>query len=153
MTKIISIDHEGPVIRTHMLFIQISLAAIKYTDSRFYREHHLSMIKYLALKILVLIGGTMTHTELARWTNTKKHNITALVDRMMEERYVTTERSSKDKRVVEITLTDKGRETYEKSTPSAGNIIKQLTRGIGERDIQNFEKVLKIIKSNIERLA
>jgi len=152
MPKIVSINHTDPVIRTHMLFIQVSLAAMKYADSRFYREHHLSMIKYIALKVLLLNGGTMKHSELARWTNTKKHNITTLVDRMKEEKFVTTQRSTKDKRVIEITLTDKGRETYEKSSPDARDIVKELMHGVNERDIRNFEKILLKVKTNIEKV-
>jgi DNA-binding MarR family transcriptional regulator len=152
MPKIVSIDHPDPVIRTHMLFVQVALAAIKYADSQFYRQHHLSMIKYIALKVLELNGGTMKHSELARWTNTKKHNITTLVHRMKEEKFVTTQRSTKDKRVVEITLTDKGRNTYEQTNPDARNIIKELMHGIGERDISNFEKVLLKVKTNIEKV-
>lgn len=151
MPNIVSIDYADPVVRAHMLFVQIALAAIKHADSKFYREHQLSMIKYLALKILVLNGGTLKHSELARWTNTKKHNITTLVDRMKEDKFVTTERSHKDKRVIDITITDKGRETYEKANPAARNIIKELMQGISERDIHNFEKVLMKIKKNIEK--
>jgi DNA-binding MarR family transcriptional regulator len=152
MPKIVSIHHPNPVIRTHMLFIQVALAAIKYSDSRFYHEHHLSMIKYIALKVLELNGGTMKHSELARWTNTKKHNITTLVDRMKEEQFVTTERSTKDKRVIEITLTDKGRKTYQESKPSEQSIIKELMKGMSEWDIRNFEKILLGIKTNIEKV-
>lgn len=151
MPKIVSIDHPDPVIRTHMLFVQVALAAVKYADSKFYRKHHLSMIKYIALKVLDLNGGTMKHSELARWTNTKKHNITTLVDRMKDEKFVTTERSSRDKRVIEITLTDLGRKVYAKSSPDARDIIKELMQGLGEREISTFEKALLKIKANIEK--
>ena len=110
MVKIVTVSHENDVIRTFMLFTQLAGATIKYIDSKFYRDLRISLIKYMALKVLVINGGIMKHSELALWTNTKKHNITALVDRMKEDQLVTTVRGVTDKRVNNIVLTDRGRE-------------------------------------------
>jgi DNA-binding MarR family transcriptional regulator len=151
MDKMVTLNHEDIVIRTFMLFLQLSLATTKYVDSRFYRAQHLSMIKYTALKFLVINGGIMKHSELAKWTYTKKHNITTLVERMKEEQLVTTERNKKDKRVIEIIITDKGRQTYKQATPVARSIVQELMQDVNSSDVRKFEKLLSAIKVNIER--
>jgi DNA-binding MarR family transcriptional regulator len=109
------------------------------------------MIKYTALKFLVINGGIMKHSELARWTYTKKHNITTLVERMKEEKLITTERNKKDKRIVEIIITDKGRQTYKQVSPVARSIVQEMMRDMATSDVRNFEKLLNTIKTNIER--
>jgi DNA-binding MarR family transcriptional regulator len=151
MDKMVTLNHEDLVIRTFMLFLQLAIATTKYVDSRFYRAQKSSMIKYSALKFLVINGGIMKHSELARWTYTKKHNITTLVERMKEEKLVTTERNKKDKRIIEIRITDKGRETYKHATPVARSIVQELMRDMDTSDVRKFEKLLNSMKTNIER--
>jgi DNA-binding MarR family transcriptional regulator len=151
MEKMVPIEHKNPIVRAFMLFTQQAGAVVKYMDSRFYRSHRLSMIKYVALRVLVNGGGKMKHSELARWTNTKKHNITTLVERMKAEKLVATERSRKDRRVINIVLTDKGRKTYKKANIEARKIVQELMQGFNEGDIREFERLLLIIKENIER--
>jgi DNA-binding MarR family transcriptional regulator len=149
--EIVSISSEYSIIKTFMLFTQLAGVTIKYIDSQFYRTHHLSMIKYITLKVLVVNGGIMKHSELARWTNTKKHNITTLIERMKRQRLVTTERSEKDRRIINIILTDKGQKVYEKANVEAIKMVQYLMTGIDENDAREFERLLNIIKGNVER--
>jgi len=150
LVTIVTIPHEDPVIRIFMLFTQLAGVTMKYIDSQFYRAHHLSMIKYMTLKILSVNGGIMKHSELARWTNTKKHNITTLIERMKQQRLVTTERSQKDKRIINIIITDKGRKLYEQTNNDANKLVKRLMAGMDESTVLEFEKLLIIIKGNLE---
>jgi len=133
-----------------MLFTQLAGVTMKYIDSQFYRTHHLSMIKYMTLKILSVNSGIMKHSELARWTNTKKHNITTLIERMKQQRLVTTERSQKDKRIINIIITDKGRKLYEQTNNEANRLVKRLMTGMDESTALEFEKLLNVIKGNLE---
>ena len=92
----------------------------------------------------------MKHSELARWTNTKKHNITTLIERMKQQRLVTTERSQKDKRIINIIITDKGRKLYEQTNNEANRLVKRLMTGMDESTALEFEKLLNVIKGNLE---
>ncbi len=150
MSKMIHVNHEDPVQRTFMLFMQIAQAVYKYSDNYFYRKNQVTTATFVALKVLITQGGTMTHTELAKWTNTKRHNITSLVERMTKEQLVTTERSKKDKRYVHISVTNKGRKAFKEASPVAISIMEQLMQGIKENDIREFERLLSIVRANIE---
>ena len=150
MNKIKQVEHEDPTLRAFMLFMQLAQAAYKFADSRFYQNKQMTAATFIALKILIMQGGTMSHTELARWTNTKRHNITSLVDRMSKEKLVTTKRSKTDRRFVHVTITTKGRKTFEKNTPVARSIMEQLMNNIKGNDINELERLLNTIKTNIE---
>jgi len=150
MSKMVTVNHEDPVVRTFILFMQMAQATYKYADSHFYHSNRLKATTYVALQVLVTHGGTMTHTEMATWTNTKRHNITTLVERMKENGLVMTERSTEDKRLIRITITDKGRETFKKASPTAHKIMEQLMLGICKVEALELERLLGIMKANIE---
>ena len=93
----------------------------------------------------------MSHTKLAEWTNTRKHNITGLVDRMRKEGLVTTEQSLKDRRLVPITITEKGRKLFDAASLIYQDIMKKVMHNVVGDKVSQLETVLKVMKSNIEQ--
>ena len=150
MGKMIRVSHEDPVFRSFMLFMQMAQAAYKYSDRRFYGVG-VTTATFLALKGLIRKGGVMTHSELATWTNTEKHNITTLVNRMKRDGLVTSDYSTVDRRVAHITVTEKGREVFDQVTPASWEIMGRVMQGIGLDKAAQLEKVLKVMKSNVEK--
>jgi DNA-binding MarR family transcriptional regulator len=153
MRRMIDVHHEDPVLQAFMLFIQTARKVAKYCDSRFFQALHLSTVKYIALKALVINGGTLTHSDLAVWTDTERHNITTLVGRMKTEGLVTTERSEDDKRFSKIRLTDKGRHLFVQANPVALGLINDVMSGIGKREAAQLERLLSVLKENTERAS
>jgi DNA-binding MarR family transcriptional regulator len=93
----------------------------------------------------------MSHTKLAEWTNTRKHNITGMVARMKKEGLVTTEFSMEDKRTVPISITEKGRKLYDKASSIYEDLMKIIMHGMSLDQAAQLEKLLMIIKSNVEK--
>jgi len=146
----IEVDHEDALLRTYILYMQTTRTVWKYADACFYRMANLSAAKYIALQVLSANGGTMTHTELARWTNTEPHNVTTQVNRLVRDGLVETERGKRDKRFVNVTLTDRGREVLGQATPVAREIVKQVMLSIGEDNAALLEKQLRVLRRNAE---
>ena len=87
-------------------------------------------------------------SEIAEWTQTERHNITALINRMRQDGLVTAKRNSSNKRLVDITLTDKGREILSRATPVAKEIVDQVMLSITEGDAVLLEKYLRTLRQN-----
>ena len=153
MRKMIDIKHQDPILRTYMLFMQLAHAANQYSDSSLHRSGRLKTATYVALKGLLANDGVMSHTKLAEWTNTRKHNITGLVDRMKKEGLVTTQRSETDRRLVKIEITDKGRSVYQKVGPTAREIMQRTMQDITKDDVLKLEKILLTMKANLTKGA
>ena len=151
MNRMINISHEDPILKTFMLFMQTARAVAKYSDSRFFQAARLSTVKYVALKALAISGGTLTATGLATWTDTERHNITALVNRMKAEGLVTTERGNDDKRFINVRLTDKGHGLFRQATPVARGITNEVMSGIGKGQAAQLERLLKVLRGNTQR--
>ena len=143
-----NVDHEDAILRTFILFIQTAREVLKYTDAHLYKKMHLSTIKLIVLRVLASNGGSMRPSELAEWTQTERHNITTLINRMRRDGLVTTARNSSNKRLVNVILTDKGRGVLSQAMPVAKNVVDQVMLLIDKVDAALLEKLLKVVTQN-----
>ena len=144
----IDVDHEDAVLRAFILFVQTARSVLKYSDADLYRKARLSTIKLIVLRVLASNNGVMMPSEIAEWTQTERHNITALINRMRQDGLVTAERNSSNKRLVNITLTDKGREVLNRAMPVAKEIVDQVMLSIDEGDAALLDKQLRVLRQN-----
>jgi len=147
VNRLVDVEHYDTILRTFILFVQTAHAVLKYTDAHFYRKARLSATKFIVLQALG-INGTMTLSEIAEWTYRERHNVTTLVERLKRDGLVTAQRGSGDKRFVNVTLTDKGREVVSQSTPVARDVVKQVMSSIRKGDAVILEKPLRVLRQN-----
>jgi DNA-binding MarR family transcriptional regulator len=151
MTNLMTLTDENSRVQGMLHLMQVGDAVIKYLDNRLFLELGTSYIKYSVLKALVRNKGTLRHTDIARWTNTKKHNITALVERMEKEDLVTTEYSQVDRRVNNIIITPKGRNLFKKADPLVTNLLENLMQNYNkEKDVNDLSRLLDLIVKKLD---
>ncbi len=146
--RLIDVQHKDAVLRNFVLFVQTARAVFKYADTHLYRKMRLSTIKLIVLRVLASNNGAMKPSEIAEWTHTERHNITALIDRMREEELIAVERNTSDKRFVNVSLTDKGRQILAQAMPTAREIVNQVMASVNEDDIVLLEKLLRTLRQN-----
>jgi DNA-binding MarR family transcriptional regulator len=149
--ELIEIHHENPALRSLILLAQTSRMVSKYIDSRLFRRTGISQIKFIALLAFDFYMSStdgITASQLAKWTDTEPHNITTLIGRMKREGLLSAERSQKDKRYVNIRITDKGKEVIRSSMSVAREIVDQIMSSIRTDDFLQLEKTLKVIRKN-----
>jgi len=99
----------------------------------------------------------MTPSGIAEWTHTERHNVTTLVTRMSRDGLVTAERNNANKKLVDIVLTDKGREVLNRAMPVARKVVNQVMSSIAAGDAVLLEKSLGVLMRNarygLEELA
>ncbi len=144
----IDVDHEDTIIRSFILFVQTAYVVLKYADAHLYRKAHLSISKLIVMRAIASNNGSITPSELAEWTQTERHNITTLIERMKRDGLIKTERNSRDRRFVNVSLTDKGREVLMQAMPVAREIVDQVMSSISEDDALLFEKLLRALRQN-----
>ena len=149
MVKMIEAYHEEPVVQVFMLFIQTARLARKYSDMRFFQALGLSTVKYIALKALAHNDGVLSHSKLAVWTDTKRHNISTLVKRMEIEGLVTTRTSNEDRRFTMVELTDKGRDLLSQADVVGYDLIKKAMSGIDKQKAVQLDRILRILRDSI----
>ena len=144
----IDVEHEDGILRAFILFVQTSDTIAKYGNTHFYRKNSLSMMKYMVLQILASNGGTMTPSKIADWTFRERHNVTTLLNRLERDELVKTGRNERNRRFVNVTLTDKGQAVLTQAAPTAREIINQTMLSISESDIVSLERLLRTLRHN-----
>ena len=143
------VHHDDTILRTLIFFVQTAQATLKYANIHFFRKTQLSVTKYIMLQILAFNGGTMKPSEIADWTSKERHNVTTLTRRLEREELVSAKRNEKDKRFVNINLTDKGRQVLAQTTPVAQEIMNQVMLSISKGDAVRWEKLLEVMRRNV----
>lgn len=144
----LDIDHPDSILRTFILFVQASDAAMKYANAHLSRKDGLSAVKFAVLRILAANGGTMTPSRIAEWTFRERHDITTLVDRLERDDLVVREPDHRDRRFVNISLTSRGRTVLDQATPIAREIVDRVMLSISRREVALLERLLRILREN-----
>ncbi len=157
MARIMEINHSEGMGRNLMLLVQTSRLVDKYIDTYFYHKTRLSFVKFMILKVLNNKGGIMTPSEMAEWTQTERHNITTLIRRLMKEGLVLTKPNNRDKRSINVILTDKGREILNQTMLVAKELIDQIMLSFTESDAEKLGQMLEVLRDNtyhgLEKIA
>jgi DNA-binding MarR family transcriptional regulator len=96
--------------------------------------------------------GSCTSSELAEVFDVKKSAITAMITRMWEKGLIQRTRDENDRRVVYLTLTEKGNELYVKAEEKIHNLVESLINRFDQAEIQQFietfEKLDKVLSQS-----
>ena len=146
---LVDVSQGDPIVRTFILLVQTSRELTKYKDAAFFRGAGLSDIKYIALEAIYHnTGVAITPSMIAQWTQTEPHNITTLIRRMQKDGLIIANRNKDNKRFVNITITEKGRESLNQAKSTAREIVKQVMSSLSEEDVTQLEKHLRLLRSN-----
>lgn len=77
--------------------------------------------------------------------------VATTLKRLEHEGYIEKSTTDEDNRCNEISITAKGRQMVEKSHDIFEHIDGEMFRGLDDRQIEEFEKTLEIIRANLER--
>ncbi|MFS0636540.1 MarR family transcriptional regulator [Mesobacillus foraminis] len=85
-------------------------------------------------------AGSCTSSELAEVFEVKKSAITAIINRMWEKGLIQRTRDENDRRVVYLTLTDKGKELYLKTEERITRLVESFITSFDQEEIEQFIK-------------
>lgn len=91
----------------------------------------------------------ISQCELAENMGVKASSVARLIDRMEREEYVVRKRSEKDKRRVDLHLTNKGKKLREELLPEGKKMSELVSKGISDEEIQIFKNVLHKMSINL----
>lgn len=93
--------------------------------------------------------GPQKVSELAQAIYITPAAVTGVTDQLLAEEYVEKERSSTDRRVVDITITPKGKAAIEEILKDQEKLMHMHFRKLSEEDIQHLKRIFTILNSDI----
>ena len=116
--------------------------------SRRLQNTGITRIQWIAL-YYIKDNPSISQRELSNKMRVKDSSIGRLLDRLERDELVVKERSSKDRRIIYVNLTEKGDKLIEECLPLGAKFNKDLTKGISEEELKIFENVIMKLKSNV----
>ena len=128
-----------------------------YTESRritkeFARRVDLTGPQLTVIKMLEGIGD-LSLSELSEKIRAQNSTVTGIIDRMEREGLVLRARSTEDRRVVKIKLTDKGMKLAREITVEPMEIFRSALEGLSAAETKELLKILTKIARRVQTLV
>ena len=107
--------------------------------------------KNLMLKVLKK-QGELPMSEIGRLVYISKSNMTSLIDKLVEEGLVERLPDKNDRRVINIALTDKGKDLLRNWRKHSNNEIKMNLSTLSDEDLEKFYNSVENIKDILLRM-
>jgi DNA-binding MarR family transcriptional regulator len=117
--------------------------------SRLFRPFGLTPSQYNILRILRGEGAPLPILEIASRTITVVPGITGLIDRLEKEAFVIRERCAKDRRVIYVALTDKGRSTLSALDEPLEELHEKLIGHLSKAELEELIRLLEKARGSL----
>lgn len=107
---------------------------------------------YLPVALALEELGTLTQKELAHRIQVEQPTMAALLKRMERDQIIVRQKSSEDKRISHIYLTDKGKARLPEVKACLDREAQVLVRGFSQQEQQTLLQLLKKLTQNLNAL-
>ena len=125
----------------------------QFRMSRFFRQYGLTSSQYNVLRILRGEGKPLPCLEIADRLIAAVPAITGLIDRLERMELITRQRSTEDRRVVFVTITDKALGLLAGIDRPIEEFHKRLVGHMKEEDLRELIRLLELARETIEENA
>ncbi|MGC8506188.1 MAG: MarR family winged helix-turn-helix transcriptional regulator [Thermoplasmata archaeon] len=115
-----------------------------------YGSINLTVLEFKVLDNLSELGPT-TMIDLASLLSVTQAWVTSLTDRLEERGLVIRERSSSDRRVIFVNLTDSGRVLHEKGKAIQKKTMEEIFGVLNSSELKTFDASINKIRSKLEK--
>src|SRR4030043_403050 len=107
---------------------------LKRCEDEVYEEHGLTTEQYAVLVSIAYLGEPVRITDIARWLERSTNSISMIVDRMVKAGLVRRARDKRDRRVVRVTFTSKGKNALKPATQASYPVIRGILLQLSYED-------------------
>ena len=90
-------------------------------------------------------------SQIAKLLKKDRPNITRMVNILAKKGYITKNKDEKNKKIVKLFITEKGKITAEKMEPLRLEFYKNMTDGLEDKDIDTLQSLLEKIRNNMTK--
>jgi DNA-binding MarR family transcriptional regulator len=117
-------------------------------------KDNVNWLKTFCLIILISRGDNLTITELGRIMLRSHHSMTILVDKMAREGLIRRRRAEKDRRIVQLKVTQKGFDHMMKTLNEIGIAEKEMESCLDEAELKTLIALTKKLRIQlIDRIS
>jgi DNA-binding MarR family transcriptional regulator len=133
------------LILTTWLMIHRADALLKRCEDKVFGEYKLNAERYAVLVTIQYFGGSAKPSEVARWLERSPNSVSMIADRMVKAGLVKRARDKSDRRVVHLTISDKGKDALKPATLAGWEFIQEILSPLSHEDRRTLTSLLKMI--------
>jgi DNA-binding MarR family transcriptional regulator len=105
-------------------------------------------------KVMMILQrkNSIPTSKIGKWLGISKPNMTAVIDKLIADDYVEREQNPEDRRIVDISLTDRGRKYMAGCKAEARESVKNRLAAMSEEDITTLYSSLENIRVILMKL-
>lgn len=142
---------QEPSVQAYVRLVRSS-EALHAEVSRGLAVDGLSASQFSAMKCL-RIHGKLAQRDIAKYILKSGGNITALVDNLEAEGYVQRDRDTTDRRIVYVSLTEKGEALFDSLYPGHLDRIREAMSGLTDDECQQLVTLLQKVSPDYVEIA
>ena len=133
------------LILTTWLMIHRADALLKICEDQVFGKYKLNSERYAVLVTIQYLGGRAKPSEVAQWLQRSPNSISMMADRMVRAGLVKRARDTKDRRVVHLTISDKGKDALKPATLAGWEFIREILSPLSHEDRRTLIGLLRMI--------
>ena len=133
------------LILTTWLMVHRADALLKISEDKVFSEYKLNSERYAVLVTIQYLGGSAKPSEVARWLQRSPNSISMLADRMVRAGLIKRTRDRIDRRVVRLTISDRGKDALKPATRAGWDFIQEILSPLSLEDRRTLINLLKMI--------
>ena len=133
------------LILTTWLMIHRADALLKLCEDKVFGKYKLNAERYAVLVTIQYFGGSAKPSEVARWLKRSPNSVSMIADRMVKAGLVKRARDRSDRRVVHLTISDKGKDALKPATLAGWKFIQETLSPLSYEDRRTLISLLKMI--------
>jgi len=133
------------LILTTWLMIHRADALLKICEDKVFGEYKLSAERYAVLVTIRYFGGSAKPSEVARWLQRSPNSVSMIADRMAKAGLIKRARDKSDRRIVHLTISDKGKDALKPATLAGWEFIQEILSPLSYEDRRTLISLLKMI--------
>jgi DNA-binding MarR family transcriptional regulator len=145
----INFEEDGNLVLKLWYMAHRTRALLKMCEDKIYGEYNLTMEQYAVLAAIKHIGGPARPTDIAQWLGRSTNSISMIVDRMVKAGLVKRVRDRRDRRVVNVSITNKAENALKPAILAGWEFIQKITSPLTYEDMHTFIKLHDTLRYEI----
>lgn len=135
------------------LELEKAVRKIMHIGSNEWKKHVSTKLTRSEALVLYKLGkmGPQRASKLASSLFITTGGLTGITDKLVSGGYIYRKRDDEDRRVVYLSLSDKGKETLQLMYASRKAFISMLFEGISDQELKQLLQIIKKVQSNLEQ--
>lgn len=112
-------------------------------------KYKTSPIRFAVMNTIIVHGGRMVPTAISKWVYRSPRTVTSMLDSLERDGLIRREPNTKDRRSINVVVTEEGWDDVSKKIPVAEEIDRRALSCLSEDELDTLSSILKKLRRHL----